>query len=432
MAKILLVEDDLDLALIVTDSLSAEEHVIEHAATGPAARDRLLADTYEVVILDWDLPGITGYEILREFRGRGGTTPIIMLTGRNSFEEKEQGLDAGADDYLTKPFGMRELRARVRALLRRAAVVPPVGVSPPQQEVAAVAPSSAPMTAPATVYLGAGALLDGKYLLEEPIGQGGSAVVWRATHIVLNRPVVVKMLAGHLVDNSVAVDRFMQECHAMARLNNPNIIAIFEVGVVNKAPFLVMEYASGMTIRKMIETHGAAPVRVALEIISQVCRGLQAAHKAGIIHRDLKPENIIIQDMKESHFVKIADFGISHLIGAERLTDEGTVVGTLEYISPEQIEEAELDCRSDLYAVGIILFEMLTGRLPFESKTPHALLIKKVQQRADPIWSRRGDILPDSAVDKILQKCLEKNPDLRYQTADELRLEIERVLATQL
>lgn len=242
----------------------------------------------------------------------------------------------------------------------------------------------------------------------------------------------MKMLAGHLVDNPVAVDRFMQECHAMARLSHPNIIAIFEVGVANKAPFLVMEYAKGMTMRKMIETRGAAPVKVAMEITSQICRGLQAAHNAGIIHRDLKPDNIIIQDMKEPHFVKIADFGISHLIGAERLTDEGTVVGTLEYISPEQIEEAELDCRSDLYAVGVILFEMLTGRLPFESKTPHALLIKKVQQRPAPVWSRRGDILPDSAVDRILQRSLEKNPELRYQTADEMRVDIDHVLASQL
>ncbi len=430
MAKILLVEDDLDLAMIITDSLAALEYNVEHAATGPAARQRILANTYDLIILDWDLPGASGYEILSEYRGRGGLTPVVMLSGRNSFEEKEAALDAGADDYLTKPFALKELRARVRSLLRRTTERGPQPASPP---VAVIAPVPvATMTAPSATMNGAGTVLEGKYILEEQIGQGETAVVWRGTHNVMNRSVVIKILAGHLVDNQAASARFLQECQSMARLNHPNIINVFEVGVAGKAPFVVMEYSGGETIRQIIEKHGAAPIKVALEIMVQICKGLQAAHNAGIIHRDLKPGNIIIQNQndRKDMVVKIVDFGISFLSGSvERLTQDGTVVGTLGYIAPEQLDDVVIDSRVDLYALGVIFYEILTGRLPFESKTPHALLVKKVMESPEPVWTRRADIPRDSPIDLILQKALQKDRTLRYQSADQMRADVERVLS---
>lgn len=435
MAKILLVEDDLDLAMIVTDSLSAQEHQVEHAATGPAARDRLSSSAYDLVILDWDLPGCSGYDVLREYRGRGGDTAVVMLSGRNSFDEKEAALDAGADDYLTKPFALKELRARVRSILRRTSDSKNVQTVPaPTNGLSGVPPfpqPSVPAQGPPEA-IGPGTLLDGKYYLEEQLGQSETAIVWKAMHKVMNRPVVVKMLASHLVDNAAASTGFMAECRAMARLSHPNVINVFDTGTLGKAPFVVMEYFRGETIRQIIEKFGAAPVRTALGVTTQICRGLQAAHNCGIIHRDLKPANIIIQNQTDRNntLVKIVDFGISFLEGStERITQDGTVAGTIGYIAPEQLQDMPIDTRADIYAVGVILYEMLSGLLPFEAKTAHAMLIKKATESPIPIFTRRPEIPAGSPIDLILKKCLQRNPNMRYQTADQLRTDLERVLA---
>lgn len=416
MAKILLVEDDIDLSIIVRDGLDAHDHEVEHAANGPDARAKLLGDKYDLIIMDWELPGATGPELIREFRSAGGLTPVVMLTGKNTLEDKESGLDSGADDYLTKPFAIRELSARVKSLLRRStAYVPEQPKLPPGQ-------------------LAPGVVLGDKYKLEEVIGQGGMATIWKATHTGMPKPVVIKVLQPQLASRDAALKRFEQECRAMAKLSHPNVVAVTDVDLVNTAqPYLVLEYIKGESLRQIIYDQGQLPVWLALEIVMQICDGLGEAHGAGIVHRDLKPDNILIQERTDRpDWVKIVDFGIAQLSDStEKLTEEGMIVGTVEYISPEQLQDNVIDGRADIYALGIILYEMLAGKLPFEAKTPHAVLMKKLMGEPEKISDSRIDISDDSPVAQIIAKALEKDRQKRYQSTAELRADAEKVLWQQ-
>jgi serine/threonine protein kinase len=410
MAKVLLVEDYEDIGLIVRDYLQASEYTVEFMQTATDARSCLASNRYDVIILDWDLPDGSGIEICREFRDKGGLTPILLMTGRSALDEKETGLDAGADDYITKPFALRELTARLKAMLRRSTTYASPGLD-------------------STGEPKAGMLAGGKYRLDEQIGEGGMSVIWRATDISMGRAVVIKLVRGYLAKDDRTMKRFEQECRVMAQLNNPNVVMVFDVGTVDgKLPFLVMEYVRGISLRELLTRRAPLPVYQALRILIQVCRGLQAAHEAGIIHRDLKPDNIIVQeDLNRPDAIKIVDFGIALLThgSCERVTRDGMVIGTMEYISPEQLDDVQLDGRADVYALGVVLFELLTGELPFQASTPEAVMLKHLREAPRLPSSLRPNI---SALDQIVLKALAKNRDKRYESAAALRTELEQAL----
>ena len=413
MPKVLLVEDYEDVGLIVSEYLQASDYTVDFLQTATDARSKMASIRYDVIILDWDLPDGTGLELCREFRDKGGVTPILLMTGRSAVEEKETGLDAGADDYITKPFALRELTARLKAMLRRSTVY-----APPVVEANIGEPR-------------AGMILGGKYRLVDQIGEGGMSIVWRAADTTMQREVVVKLMRGYLSQDDRTLKRFEQECRVLAKLNNPNTVMVFDAGSIdNKLPYLIMEYVRGVSLRDTINRGGPMPVKQILQILIQVCRGLQAAHEAGIVHRDLKPDNILVNDdLTKLDAVKIVDFGIALLMhGAfERVTRDGMVIGTMEYISPEQLDDTVLDGRADLYALGVVLYEMATGDIPFKASTPEAVMMKHLRE-TPPLPS---SVRPETKIlDDIVVKAMEKNRNWRYESANEFRCDLEKVLAT--
>jgi len=418
MAKILIVEDDRQLSALIVDFLQGEGHAPEAVYKGRDGRERLQSGEYDAVILDWELPDVSGPDICRQHREAGGLTPILMLTGKRDLEDKEAGLDAGADDYLTKPFQLRELSARLRALLRRAAVSARAGRSEPSEA------SAGPIQA--------GHVIAGKYRLDKFIAQGGMAHVYQATHLGMGKIVVVKLLQAHLLDDATQRSRFEQEARAMARINHVNVASIYDTGVaVNGQPYLVMEYVSGEALVDRLAREGSVPLEDALEILIQCCRGLEVVHAAGIVHRDLKPDNIMLQEMKSRpDWVKIVDFGISHLLDSKRrLTDADKIIGSAGFIAPEQLRGDQLDSRTDVYALGVIFFLILTNELPFKASNTQAMFLRQLQTDPDPLSDYLPELPSGPLVDRVLQKALAKDPDDRYQTMVELRCDLESLLA---
>lgn len=273
-----------------------------------------------------------------------------------------------------------------------------------------------------------GKTIGGKYTIQSIIGQGGMAVVYQAFDNLIERPVVIKVMQAWLANDERANERFKRECQLTAQLNHPNVIRVYDGGLLNNhEPFLVMEYVPGESLRRALDRHGPVPLKTAANIVIQVSRGLGEAHAAGIIHRDLKPDNILIEAVKHSNQrIKILDFGIAYLVaGAQRLTQTGKLIGTPAYISPEQLKDRAIDARADLYALGVILFELLTGRVPFEGETAESILTKQLFEAPPPISASMPEYAPDSQVELVILKALAKDPNDRYQTALEFEQAVE-------
>jgi len=277
-----------------------------------------------------------------------------------------------------------------------------------------------------------GRLIDNKYKVESVIGEGGMAVVYLATQLQMDRQVVIKVMQGWLLSNKNSAERFERECKWTAKLNHPNIVSVYDVGAINDMqPYLVMEYIKGGALSDKLSKLGALPLTTVGNIIVQICRGLQEAHSIGIIHRDLKPENILLQERSDRpDWVKIVDFGISHAVeGSKRLTKTGKMIGTPEYIAPEQLRDRALDVRSDIYATGVMMYEMITGQVPFDGETVEAILMKHLMDDPAPISTLREEVADDSFFSQITMRALRKNPDDRYQSITELRLDVEQALS---
>lgn len=277
-----------------------------------------------------------------------------------------------------------------------------------------------------------GKTIDGKYLIQSVLAEGGMSVLYKAEQIAIERTVVIKVVHGSLMTSDSELQRFSREAKLMAKLNHPNIVAVYDAGLVNeRMPYLAMEYISGTHLANKIKENGLPPIQVAAHITMQICRGLKIAHDASIIHRDLKPENIILQeDFERPDWVKIVDFGIAHLLEKDgrRLTMKGYMVGTPEYVAPELLNDQEPDNRCDIYSLGVVMFEMLTGKRPFEARDIGALMAKVLTEPAPSISALRTDIETDSCMELAIRRCLEKEPSKRFQTVSELMSAIQPAL----
>jgi serine/threonine-protein kinase len=263
----------------------------------------------------------------------------------------------------------------------------------------------------------------GEYRIEERIGRGGMDTVYRATDETLHREVAIKVLNPELNEPEVA-RRFRAEAVTVARLNHPGIATIYELFEHEGQCFMVMEFVRGETLERLVERAGPLPVEQAADLQVQALTALGYAHKVGIIHRDLKPANLMVT---ESGAIKVMDFGIARVAGSEHLTTAGFMMGTPAYMAPEQVRGEEVDARTDLYAMGVVLYRLTTAKLPFKGDTPFLMAQSQINDPPTPAHVQRAG-LPDW-IEQILMRALAKAPSARFQTADEFRDALRRGLA---
>jgi serine/threonine protein kinase len=279
-----------------------------------------------------------------------------------------------------------------------------------------------------------GETVAGRFKVEELIGQGGMGKVYRARHLALDRRVCLKMLKPALLEDPTIVGRFEREAKAASRLNHPNVIHILDFGRQEKdgTLYIVMEFVQGKDLRVILRDEWPLAEDRLCNIMAQVCGALSEAHAHNIIHRDLKPENVMVEDRRDQiDFVKVLDFGIAKLLDAEGpgLTSVDVVCGTPQYMAPEQATGTHLDARCDLYAVGVILYQMATGHLPFDGANSMEVLTKQVHDRPIPPRQRQPDAPISEAMELLILRALEKDAARRPQTAEQFREELLAVPA---
>ena len=269
-----------------------------------------------------------------------------------------------------------------------------------------------------------GKLLGNRYEIIEKVGNGGMATVYKAEDKVLKRNVAVKILRDEFTTDEEFIKRFEIEAQSAARLVHPNIVSIFDVGVEENLYYIVMELIRGKTLKEIIiEERGPLPWKWSVNVAIQIASALEMAHKNNIIHRDIKPHNIIIT---EDGIAKVTDFGIAKAVSNSTITAFGTTIGSVHYFSPEHARGGFTDAKSDLYSLGVVMYEMVTGKVPFDADTPVSVALKHMQEEPEePI-----EINPNlpSAVNKIIMKALKKDTTLRYQTASEMLSDLRRAL----
>lgn len=275
-----------------------------------------------------------------------------------------------------------------------------------------------------------GMVIRDKYQILKQLGAGGMATVYQVRHLAFDEIRAIKLINNQLADDDQIIKRLRSEAVTARKLHHPNAVRVDDLDRTEEGrPFIVMEYVEGRNLRTVIRQEGPLPALRALSIAAQTASALAAAHKLGITHRDIKPDNIHLIPMPDgSDFVKVLDFGIAKftqaLSASGPLTASGLLVGTPQYVSPEQVmgkQGVEVDGRSDLYALGIVLYEMLTGRLPFESDTPVGLLVHHLHTAPIPPHELRPDLGIPRSVSAVLMKALEKDPDQRFRDAQEMR-----------
>jgi serine/threonine-protein kinase len=267
-----------------------------------------------------------------------------------------------------------------------------------------------------------GRVIDGRYRIEEQLGEGGMGVVYLASHTVLGKKLALKVLRGEMAKDEDTVKRFMQEAQAATAIGQQNIIDISDFGQLpDGTTYFVMEHLDGMALTKLIKQGGSVPMVDAIRIVRQIAAALGAAHQVGVIHRDLKPDNVmLITRGGDPYFVKVLDFGIAKVGGAaSKLTKTGMVFGTPHYMAPEQAAGQAVDRRTDIYALGVIMYEMFTGKVPFDADTFMAILSKHMFEPPIPPSQQTHDVKL-GAIEDVIMKALAKKPEDRYQHMEEL------------
>jgi serine/threonine protein kinase len=262
-------------------------------------------------------------------------------------------------------------------------------------------------------------LASGRYRLEDVLGRGGMATVYLAQDEELDRPVAVKVLAGHLADGPNFRDRFVREARLAAQLSHPNIVQIFDAGEDDGSPYIVMEYVEGRSLADELDAEGHLDPERMVDLGVQVCSGLEQAHAAGLVHRDIKPGNLLL---RADGTVKIADFGIARSAEATRLTQMGSVLGTAAYLSPEQALGEEVTAAADIYSFGCVLYECLTGQTPYVFETLAELTVKHKQAPIKPLRELHPEV--STELEAVVMRCLARNPAYRPPSAAALAREL--------
>src|SRR4051794_6182514 len=264
-------------------------------------------------------------------------------------------------------------------------------------------------------------IFDGRYMVRRKLGSGGMADVYLAEDQELGRRVALKLLNDRHAADDQFVERFRREAQSAAGLNHPNIVSIFDRGQAEGTYYIAMEYLEGRTLKELLVRNGPTPIPIAIDYARQILGALSFAHRNGIIHRDIKPHNIVVGSDGR---LKVTDFGIARS-GASQMTEAGSIVGTAQYLSPEQARGAPVDPRSDIYSLGIVLYEMLTGHVPFTGDTAVEIAMKPLSEVPDPPSKLRSDVPHD--LDAVVMRALAKDPEQRYGSAEEMDADLARV-----
>lgn len=417
---VLLVDDqevNLELGRV---HLEAAGYRVVMANDGPNALDSLRRQTIDLVLLDIVMPEMDGLEVLEALRGdpRTARLPVIMATARQESADMVRAFDLGADDYVTKPLEWVVVVARIRAHLR-----------------AHGGANENPTLQPSVLV--PGSLVDGRYLLEAPLGRGAHGTVWQALDTARgtargtaqgttkSASVAVKMLATSGLDNPGARERFRREGLTLCRIQHPHAVEVKDVGTDDRGvPYFVLELLHGHTLEEELQQHGGRlTLKRTAQILHPMCAALDAAHREGILHRDIKPSNVFLHRDQGREVVKILDFGVARFVDGHvlerKLSNAGVPPGTPAYMAPERFHEGTYDGRVDVYSVGIMIYEMLTGRLPFTVDDGNILRLIRLHATRFPRPPR--ELRPELpvAIEAVVLSALSKDPQER-PTAFEL------------
>ena len=397
---ILVVDDHPDNRELLMRRLEREGFRALGAESGREALSRVKGGEVSLILLDVMMPEMSGLEVLRSVREAysAAELPIIMVTAKSQSEDVVEALGQGANDYITKPIDFPVALARIRAQLR-------VRQPPPDDEVAD--PRD----------LKPGLVLDARYRLESRIGAGSFGTVYKARHLELDQSVAVKVLQTSAVRNPDGMARFRREGITASRVRHPNAVTVLDFGITPRGvAYLVMELLAGYPLEEEIKGGRPLPVARSLRIAAAVCQALAAAHRAGIVHRDIKPGNVFLHQAGGQEVPKVLDFGIAKIAGAaalqQKVTLEGWIVGTPAYMAPERFGSAEVTGQADVYSVGVMLFQMLAGRLPFDAESdPMAVAMKHKEDAPPAVRSLRADV--PAAVEQAILAALAKRAEDR-------------------
>lgn len=405
--RILVADDNPLYRAMLESNVETWGHEPVLAESGTEAWELLQReDAPRLVILDWQMPGMDGIDVCRKVKRNPNHpfTYVVMLTSRDAQEDMVAGLDAGADDYLTKPIQPAVLKSRIAAAERIVKLVPPKEWSLPR--------------------------VDG-YAVRQLLGKGVFATVWEAVQLETGQTVALKIIRVDLATNEV-FGRFAREIELMEKLNHPNIASIYDSNIDRRLGYYAMELMKGGTLDKYVKEKSPKPAKL-LTLIAKVCGALEHAHRKGVIHRDLKPSNIM---MTHEDQPKLVDFGLARSMF--KTSDEesaihsmdGSVIGTPMFMSPEQArgENDTLDGRADIYALGIILYVMLVRKHPH--KINHQDRWATIRRIAEDEARRPSDVRPgfNRALEQILMKALALNREDRYATAAEFGADIVKFI----
>jgi serine/threonine-protein kinase len=268
-----------------------------------------------------------------------------------------------------------------------------------------------------------GKLLNDRYKIERQIGSGGMALVYEAKDILLDRKVAIKMLRPEFVSDEDFINKFRHEAKAVAKITHPNVVSIYDIVESENSLYLVMEFIEGRDLKSIIKKRGKLSVVEALDIANQVTAGVEVAHENNIIHCDIKPHNILITDNNQ---VKVTDFGIARAVTSSTMTITDTIMGSANYFSPEQAQGREISTYSDIYSIGIVLYEMISGQVPFDGESPISVALKHIQKEPKELIELSPSI-PEE-VNNLVMKALSKDPKDRHKNAAQLREEIVKTL----
>jgi eukaryotic-like serine/threonine-protein kinase len=272
-----------------------------------------------------------------------------------------------------------------------------------------------------------GTVLSGRYRLEQKLGSGGMSTVYLARDETLERWVAAKVLHREISDQPDQIERFRREARAVAQVSHPNVVAVIDAGEDGGRPYIVFEYCDGETLKERIERLGKLPLDEAAAYAIEVGRGLQAAHARRLVHRDVKPQNVLIDSEGRA---KVTDFGIARELEQDGLTATGRVLGTTDYVSPEQAMGHGVDARSDIYSLGVLLYEMLTGEVPFRAENLVGVAMKHVNERMPDVQAKRPEV--SSALAAVVERATEKNPDKRYPDMNAMLTDLESALEVEI